>query len=212
MRGALLRAPSQQSMPNKYNPDIHHRRSIRLKDYDYTQAGAYFITICSWNRECLFGNVLDGKLQLHDFGQMIEREWLHTGVVRSNVILDAHIVMPNHIHEIILLNDTVGATRRVAQNKAIHRIAPTEKPVGLISDSIGAIIGQFKSVVTKQTNQIRNIPSRPVWQRNYYEHIIRDEDEMNRIREYIIHNPLQWAEDKNNPVNIPKHSFSCPTT
>ena len=202
MMATLLRVPSQQSMPNKYNPDIHHRRSIRLNDYDYTQAGAYFITICSWGRECLFGDILDGKLQLNEFGQIIEREWLHTGIVRSNVILDAHIVMPNHIHGIIILNDIVGATRRVAQNRANHRIAPTEKSIGPISDSIGAIIGQFKSIVTKQINQICNTPGIPVWQRNYYEHIIRDEDEMSRIREYIIHNPLQWTEDKNNPVNI----------
>jgi putative transposase len=189
-------------MPDKYNPDRHHRRSIRLKDYDYTQAGAYFITICSWGRECLFGDVVDRQMILNEFGQIIEREWLQTGIVRSNVVLDTYIVMPNHIHGIIALNDIVGATRRVVQNRAIHRIAPTEKPIRLISDSIGAIIGQFKSVVTKQINKIRNAPGVPVWQRNYYEHVIRNEDEMNRIREYVINNSRKWAEDENNPVNI----------
>ncbi len=173
---------------NKFNPDVHHRRSIRLKDYDYGQAGAYFITICSWNRECLFGDVADEEMQLNEYGWIAANEWLQTGVVRPNVELDAFVVMPNHIHGIIILNN-VGATRRVA-------------PTTLQSNSIGAIVGQFKSIVTKQINGIRNSSGLPVWQRNYYEHIIRNEDELNRVREYIINNPLRWADDENNPENV----------
>jgi putative transposase len=186
-------------MINKYNPEKHHRRSIRLRDYDYSQTGAYFVTICSWNRECIFGDILDGDIRLNEFGQIVKKEWLQTGDIRHNLELDEFIIMPNHIHGIIVLNDIVGATRRVARNWAIHRIAPT-----LQSNSIGSIIGQFKSIVSKQINLIRNTPGFPVWQRNYYEHIIRNEDELNRVREYIINNPLQWADDENNPLNIKK--------
>lgn len=198
-----------------YNPEIHKRRSIRLKDYDYSQSGAYFITICSWNRECLFGDIVDGKMRLNELGHVVEKEWLQTSVVRANVELYEFQIMPNHFHGIIVLNDNVGATRRVArfpetrrsaQEGAIHRIALTKAHTKDISGagpgSIGAIIGQFKSIATKRINAMRSNPGSPVWQRNYYEHIIRNEDEMNRIREYIINNPAKWSEDENNPVNI----------
>lgn len=185
-----------------YNPEIHKRRSIRLKDYDYSRAGAYFLTICSWNRECLFGDIADGEMRLNEFGKVVKRQWVQTGVVRTNVELDEFQIMPNHFHGIIILNDNVGATPRVAQESAIHRIAPTKDIPGARSGSIGAIIGQFKSIATKRINAIRNTPCFPVWQRNYYEHIIRTNNEMNRIREYIINNSVKWAEDENNPENI----------
>lgn len=205
----------------QYNKDIHHRRSIRLKDYDYSQTGAYFVTVCSWNKGCVFGDIADGALQMNECGQTVQDEWMKTVDIRTNVELDEFAVMPNHIHGIIVL---VGARRCLALNvnneflngaanrqckgeamprpyrreekRATHRVAPT-----LISGSVGAIVGQFKSTVTKRINEIHNTPGRPVWQRNYYEHIIRDEDELNRIREYIINNPARWAEDENNPIN-----------
>jgi len=194
-----------------YNPEIHKRRSIRLRDYDYSGAGAYFLTICSWNRECLFGDIADGEMRLNEFGKVVKRQWEQTRVVRTNVELAAFQIMPNHFQGIIILNDNVGATRRVARfpetrrvtgERAIHRIAPTKDISGARSGSIGAIIGQFKSIATKQINAIRNTPGFPVWQRNYYEHIIRNNNEMDRIREYIINNPVKWAEDENNPANI----------
>lgn len=150
-------------------------------------------------------------MRLNEFGKVVKRQWVQTGVVRTNVELDEFQIMPNHFHGIIILNNNVGETRwvarfpenrRVAQERAIQRITPTKDICGARSGSIGAIIGQFKSIATKQINAIRNTQGFPVWQRNYYEHIIRDNDEMNRIREYIIHNPLQWAEDENNPANI----------
>ena len=118
------------------------------------------------------------------------------------------MVMPNHMHGIIVLNDDVGARRCLAREKerlhkrAIHRIAPTKDIPGAASGSIGSIIGQFKSIVTKQINKRRIASGMPVWQRNYYEHIIRNEDELNRIQEYIINNPLRWSEDENNPINL----------
>ncbi len=146
---------------------------------------------------------------MNEYGRISEKEWKRTGVIRQNVELDAFVIMPNHIHGIIVLNDDVGERRCLAHEKeipiykrAIHRIAPTKEIRGAEPGTIGAILGQFKSIVTKQINTVRNTPGVPVWQRNYYEHIIRNEDELNRIREYIINNPPRWAEDENNPVNL----------
>jgi REP element-mobilizing transposase RayT len=189
-----------------------------MRDYDYSGAGAYFLTICSWNRGCLFGDIADGKMRLNEFGEIVKWQWEKTGIVRTNVELDEFQIMPNHFHGIIILNGNVGATRwvarfpetrQVAGERAIHRIAPTKDIPGARSGSIGAIIGQFKSIATKQINASRNTPGFPVWQRNYYEHIIRNNDEMDRIREYIINNPVQWAEDENNPSNINRRGVAA---
>ena len=195
---------------------VHYRKSIRLKGYNYSQTGAYFITICAWKRECFFGDVINGEMELNKYGRIIEGEWLQTGNVRSNVVLDKYVVMPNHFHGILIINENnhsdVGARRCLApynannhnratqqRNRATRRVAPTT----LQSNSLGSIVGQFKSIVTKQINKSRNTPGFPVWQRNYYEHIVRNENELNRIREYIIYNPMQWQYDRENPEYIP---------
>jgi REP element-mobilizing transposase RayT len=173
-----------------YNPEKHHRRSIRLKDYDYSQSGAYFVTICSWSRECLFGEIIDGNMQLEEFGQIIQENWIWLSHQYKYVHLDEWSVMPNHLHGIIVINDDGRGGSRTAPTNIIKR------------KSLGRLIGAFKTVSTKQINLIRNTPGEPVWQRNYYERIIRNEDELNHIREYIINNPSQWAEDENNPENL----------
>jgi REP element-mobilizing transposase RayT len=171
-----------------FNPQKHHRRSIRLQNYDYTQSGAYFITINTRQREKLFGEIVNEEMMLSECGRVVEEEWLRTAQVRKNVELDVYVVMPNHFHAIIVLsNDTVGASRRLALTK------------GLQAGSLGAIMAQFKSIVTKRINALRSTPSAPVWQRNYYEHIIRNDDVLKRIRDYIVANPSRWKEDENNP-------------
>ena len=179
-----------------YDPARHHRRSIRLKGYDYTQPGAYFITLCTHDRAHLFGEVVDGEMRLNEWGEIVRDEWFKTAQVRPYVQLrdDEFVVMPNHIHGIIwIVGDVgVGATRRVA---------PTT-PRGPAPQSIGAIIGQFKSAVTKRMNELRNTPGALVWQRNYYEHIIRNERALNAIRQYIEENPLRWELDRYNPDRI----------
>lgn len=172
-------------MPNRYNPKIHKRRSIRLRGYDYSQAGAYYVTVCIQSRECLFGDVIDGEMVLNHYGHVVETEWLKTPMIRSYVDLDEYVVMPNHFHGILVITDA-GATRRVA---------PT---VTLQPGSLGAIMGQFESIASKTIRRL-GLPHFQ-WQRNYHEHIIRDESDLNRIREYIINNPLRWAEDENNPL------------
>ncbi len=181
--------------------DKRERRSIRLKGYDYSCAGAYFVTICSHKRECIFGEIVDGVMQLNEYGQIVHSEWLNTAVVRPNVVLEVFIIMPNHLHGIIALTDVdrhiVGATRRVAPTV---RLYTTSRPTGPASGSLGAIIGQFKPAASKRINRLRNTPGLPVWQRNYYEHVIRNESELSRAREYIVNNPLQWDLDRENPV------------
>jgi putative transposase len=200
-----------------------HRRSIRLKGHDYTAAGAYYITICTWDRGCLFGEIDNGEMQLNESGLILQCEWLHTPLVRSYVELDAFIIMPNHIHGIIIIRNTpdaanagnidgvmVGATRRVAptdpdniSGPSTQQVTDAEKcmPRGPQSGSIGAMIGQFKSMATKRINAIRVTPGSPVWQRGYYERIIRNQSEFDRIRHYIINNPLNWTSDIEHPPN-----------
>jgi REP element-mobilizing transposase RayT len=165
---------------------------------------------------------------LNEYGQVVENEWLQTKNIRSNIETDIYAIMPNHFHGIVVLHeDSVGARRCLAQENLMNvgypddsngddrqlqgnsmkkkKGDPPDRPYGLKRGSIGAIIGQFKSLVTKQINQMRNTPGTLVWQRNYYEHIIRNEKDLYAIREYIQNNPLKWDLDENNPVNV-KHN------
>jgi putative transposase len=172
-----------------YDPNRHHRRSIRLPGWDYRQGGAYFVTIATHERAHLFGKVVDGAMAVSDFGQIAVEEWERTAQLRPYVRLDAFMVMPNHVHGIVWIvdGDAVGAQRRCA---------PT--PTNVLPRSLGAIIRAFKSIVTRRINQIRSTPGAPVWQRNYYEHIVRNERELNAVREYIQNNPVNWPADTEN--------------
>jgi REP element-mobilizing transposase RayT len=197
-------------MAMPFDPETHHRRSIRIAGYDYTQCGAYFVTICSHGREELFGEVIDGHMQVNAFGCIVAREWLRTAEIRQYVQLhtDEFVVMPNHVHGIIwIVDDADDAGTRSDTGARYHvgarrRRAPTTqttehfgKPV---SGSIPTIIRAFKSATTKRINTMRGTPSAPVWQRNYYEHIIRTEDTLDTIRAYIQTNPQSWAQDSLN--------------
>ncbi|MCR4439467.1 MAG: transposase [bacterium] len=179
-----------------YDPTRHHRRSIRLKGYDYTQPGAYFITIVTHDRTHLFGRVVDGVMRLNALGEMVREEWFKTARIRPYVPLraDEFVVMPNHIHGIIWIVD-VGATRRVAPTSVGH----TKRPCGPVPSPIGAIVCQFKSAVTKRTNALSNTYGVSLWQRNYYEHIIRNDKTLEVIRQYIAENPLRLHLDRYNP-------------
>ena len=165
-----------------------HRRSIRLADYDYSQAGAYFVTFCVHDRGCLFGEAVDGLIRLNKCGQVITSEWLRTPVLRPPVVLDEFVVMPNHFHAIITIEESRRGVLPYAHPKF-------QSP----SQTLGATVRGFKSVTTKLINATRNSPGAPVWQRNYYEHVIRNKSELTRIREYIVNNPLQWSLDRENP-------------
>ena len=182
-------------------PEHYHRRSIRLKGHDYTSPGAYFITVRTHAGASLFGDIDEGKIELNDYGRVVREEWLRTASVRPDVILDEFVVMPNHLHSIVVItHTTVGATRRVAATG--HGT-----PAGPAPGSIGAVIGQFKSLTAKRINELRDTPGTPVWQRNYYEHIVRSDEALQHIREYIRSNPLCWFTDRENPLRTGGDDF-----
>lgn len=187
-----------------YQPEKHHRRYIRLKGYDYSQAGLYFITIRCQNRIYRFGEVVDGKMALNKYGEIAYNEWLKLSERFFNFELDVFQIMPNHIHGIILLHDfsvvcTVGAGFTPTQNdhdiRATARVAPT----------VNDIVGAYKSLVANgcleiwksQWAGVNPVPIMgKLWQRNYYEHIIRNEQSYQTISNYIINNPAKWTNDK----------------
>ena len=176
----------------KYDSKVHHRRSIRLKGYDYSQNGAYFLTICAYNKRCLFGKIVNTEINLNDAGRMIEDEWHNLAVRFNNIQLDEHIVMPNHFHGIIMVGAPIMGTQDVRPaEKAPTRGAPT----------ISKIIGAFKSITTcKYIDgvKIHEWPSfdKKLWQQNYYEHIIRNETSLEKIRNYVLGNPGNWLIDE----------------
>ena len=171
----------------------HHRRSIRLRDYDYTQDGAYFVTICTHERRCLFGHMVDGAMVLNTWGHIVADEWERTAIVRPGIALDAFVVMSNHVHGVIVIvdgvDDTVGA--QCIAPLPTHGMTPNN----VAPNSLGAIVRGFKAAVTRRINRLPDAPDHPVWQRNYYEHIIRTEESLNQIRGYIATNPALWSQD-----------------
>ena len=229
-----------------YTSEKHHRRSIRLRGWDYTNPGAYFVTICTHNGECLFEDPV--------LRRMVETTWRRIPCHFPHVRLDEFVVMPNHVHGIIWIVDKPVGARHSRESSsptdaipsdeptqsrkqpsgnasplpppnagprhsresssptgAIPSDEPTQlrkqpsgnasplRPCGVVPGSLGAIVGNFKSVTARRVNRIRKTPGAPVWQRNYYEHIVRSEDELRRIREYIRLNPLKWELDRENP-------------
>jgi putative transposase len=241
-------------MPNQspYNPAIHHRRSIRLKGYDYSSPGYYFVTICAQNRLCLFGEIINDKMILNDAGKMIQNNWKSLSDQLSNIRLDEYVVMPNHFHAILqivsrpmvfgptVFGPIVGAPLVGALHSGQPQgIAPTNatvtcngqpqlhsgQPQGIAPTNIaimnapvitanagktlGEMVGAFQSMVTVEyirgvkTNKWQSFDKK-LWQRNYWEHIIRNEHELINIRRYIKNNPANWDQDKFN-----NHSASC---
>ncbi len=191
----------------KFDPEKHHRRSIRLKGYDYSRPGAYYVTICVHNRECLFGNITDGKMHLNEYGKIVQTEWLKSSEIRDEIELDAYQIMPNHFHCIVIIQDVA-----INRNRGDRPIAPAWPIATTLSSidpvifkmkpkSLSSLMAGFQSPVTSKINQLRGTPKQDVWQRNYFDRIIRNDKELNRIRKYIIENPMKWDMDKENPNN-----------
>ncbi len=210
--------------------DKYRVESIRLPGYDYSQPGAYFITIVTHNRQCSFGNIIDDEMMLNEFGVLVQNEWLKTGIIRPNINIDAFVVMPNHLHGIIIITDNDNGHSRDSRDSrdsrrdTLQRVSTitdtitdtdtdtitdtemgTETDTGTIEqfgkptkNSIPTIVRSFKSTTTKQINQMRQTPMQPLWQRNYFEHVIRDDNELTRIHQYIINNSKRWEEDNLN--------------
>lgn len=177
----------------KFNPDIHHRRSIRLKNYNYSQAGLYFITICVHDRLPLFGKIIDGEMLLNAAGYMVANQWLLLPYRFPSIVLHEYVVMPNHFHGVI---ESVGA---IPCGCLIFCGCPEKEGINP-APTVGDVVGAFKSLSTNE--YIRNVKqnewqpfNKKLWQRNYYEHIIRNEEAYLKIAEYIQTNPLRWRED-----------------
>jgi putative transposase len=168
-----------------FNPQQHHRRSIRLKEYDYSSPGEYFVTICTKDKHFIFGEIINNEMVLNNYGLIVNHTWNDLINHVADIELDSFVIMPNHIHGIIVIIDhLVGAGSEPA---------PTMKRHG-----IPEIVRQLKTFSARRINEIRKTPRTPVWQRNYYEHIIHNEKELNIIRDYIMNNPAEWSQDEEN--------------
>jgi REP element-mobilizing transposase RayT len=201
-----------------YDPEKHHRRSVRLRGYDYSQPGEYFLTLCIEEMRTLFGRVLNGRMELNAFGEIADQEWRKSSTMRHELELDEWVVMPNHLHGIVRIvnrddgivgaqglvpspelgKSGVGAQGLVPLRPALHRPGgrriPPRRP-----RSLASFVAGFKSAVKTRINEFRGTPRAPVWQENYHEHVIRNPHELEILRDYIRHNPLRWACDRYNP-------------
>jgi REP element-mobilizing transposase RayT len=189
-----------------YDSVAHHRRSTRLRTEDYT-AGAFFVTIFTHERTCIFGEIDGSVMQLSDHGRIAADEWLRSGEMRPGLLLDAFIVMPNHLHGIVILDpahDAGGLGERSGyadgQQDRSHQKAEISTPKRA-ERSLGSFVAGYKSAVTASIDAARATPGAPVWQRGYYEHVIRNDGDLDRIREYIANNPARWQLDRENPQN-----------
>jgi REP element-mobilizing transposase RayT len=166
----------------KYDPHKHHRRSIRLKGFDYSSPGYYFVTICVRGGQCLLGDIVDGEMVYSEYGRIANESWLWLAENYDYISLDEWTIMPNHMHGIIIFADVGRGGSRTAPTG-------TRKP-------LGRLIGAFKTVSTKQINDLRDTSGAPFWQRNFWDHIIRNERALVAIRNYIINNPIHWEADR----------------
>ncbi|MAU10378.1 MAG: transposase [Anaerolineaceae bacterium] len=183
----------------------HTRRSIRLRHYDYRDPGAYFVTICTYRNHCVFGNVQDDAVILSDQGLIAKSIWEQIPTHFSFITLDHFVIMPNHVHGILLIGENANNlhTREQPDTQTdvgaqyivpLHQI---KRSFGsMVAGSLPSIIRTYKAAVTREINRVCNTSSSKIWQRNYYEHVIRDERDLNRIREYIQTNPSRWAQDE----------------
>ena len=200
-----------------YNSEIHQSHSIRLLKYDYSNSGAYFITICAQNRECLFGKIVAGNMILNEAGKMIQSVWNEMPQFYYGIEIDVFQIMPNHIHGIIIIKNKfklfVGAGPRACPNiNSGPRACPIGQPQNITGQPQGVaptgtamslcdVVHRFKTLTTKRyVDGVKNnhwpLFNNKLWQRNYYEHIIRNEKSLNYIQEYILNNPYNWEQDK----------------
>jgi len=221
-------------MKPKFNPQKQHRRSIRLKGFDYSSEGAYYVTIVVQGRECLFGEIIDDEMYLNEYGEIVQKWWDEIPIHFPNVELGAFVIMPNHIHGIIWIIDerrgevlsppydpNIDNRNVIIQGEAAISISPRDNPNHNIHDAnldetnnqgretlplrnptLGQIIAYFKYQSTKEMNRIEMDKAiTKFWQRNYYEHIIRDEKDLQNKTDYIESNPMLWNDDDENPIN-----------
>ena len=192
MRNLTLISPDK----NKLFRNKYRIKSIRLEGWDYSADGYYSITICTKNRECVLGDIINGRTKLSIIGEIIFNNWHEIPNHFEDVILDEFVIMPNHLHGIIIVENNNNFVKIPVET--IHELSlPKHRRKMLIP----TIIGKFKMQTAKSINTIRKTAGNPFWQRGYYEHIIRNERKLHIHRNYIINNPKNWESDKNNPRN-----------
>lgn len=169
-------------------------KSVRLPHYDYATSGAYFLTLCTHDKESLFGTLADGIMHLNEYGRIIEREWLRSAEIRKELEMGAFVIMPNHLHGIVLINEDDRAHCRAALPEVYSRGSRDRE-----ARSISSFVAGFKSYTTKRINELRKTPGARLWQPNYFEHIIRNQRQFDTACEYIQTNPLRWELDKYHP-------------
>ncbi|HEX5483196.1 MAG TPA: transposase [Terriglobia bacterium] len=190
-----------------FGPPHHHRRSIRLRGYDYSLPGTYYVTICIENKQPILGKITEDEMMLYEAGQIAKRAWEMLPQRLSSVALDAFVVMRNHVHGIIRIErrtPVVGAPLGISEPNPIRaqQAAPLQ--------TLGDIVRVFKSTSAISINRLLGRSGRRVWQRNYYEHIVRSWEELEKIRGYIAENPLRWAADRENPGWQGTDDFALP--
>ena len=186
------------------------RRATRLHSYDYSQTGGYFITICVQDQECLFGKIMDGRMQLNEIGKIVVECWNRIPQHFFSAKLDVCVVMPNHIHGVILLG--TGGTKcpcppthsQPTRRGEVSSPASPNRRSEPTSPTLGQVVAYFKYQSTKCINQYRDMLGTRIWQRNYYDHVLRDDIDLQRIRRYITDNPMQWELDQLHPNNLSK--------
>ncbi len=182
---------------NKY---LTRRKSRRFKDHDYSHPGAYFFTICTENKECIFGEVIGGITYLNQFGEIAKEEWLKSADIRREIDFDEWIIMPNHLHGIIFINDFYFWDRQLSGKD--NSVLIGKSKLIRLPKSLSTFVSGFKAAVSRRINDLRSTPGATVWQNNYNDHVIRDKEDLETKRNYIIENPMRWWEDRLNPVNF----------
>ncbi len=177
-----------------YNHLIHNRKSIRLQGYDYSSIGAYFLTTCSYQHHQLFGIIENNFMVLNQFGEIVREEWEKSAIIRDEIELGPFVIMPNHMHAIVIIHGAGVWPNAPTSNT--NQIEHDKRLSGPGSKTIGSLMIGFKSSVTKRINLIRNTPGKTVWQRNFWEHIIRDDESYDKIVEYITTNSENWRKDQ----------------
>lgn len=183
-----------------YDPARHHRRSIRLAGYDYPQPGAYFVTICTHQRACFLAEIIDGAVHLTEYGAIVQACWAALPDHYSHVALDAFVIMPNHVHGIIVLADEGQSYEGGSETRPYGgaQTLSAEK-----RHSLPEIVRAFKAFAARRINEARESAGWPVWQRTFYDHVIRDDPELQAVQAYITLNPDRWAADRDNPLKTP---------
>jgi len=189
----------------EFDPKIHHRHSIRLKGYDYSEAGAYFVTIVTQGRAALFGAVVNGEMRLNRYGEIVQKWWEDIPQHFANVETGVFVIMPNHVHGIIIISDGRRGTVPVPQEEETPKTGGETPKLGgetppLRKPTLGKVVAYFKYQSTKEINALEGGPVTKLWQRNYYEHIIRNQHDLEQTWRYVEANPAQWDTDEENII------------